>query len=249
MLGLCCLWAFFSCGEQGLLSSCSVLASHWYGFSCSGILALGPWALVVPASGLSSRGSWALEQRLSRWGAQAYFPRGMWNLPSCSVTQSCPTFWDPMDCSWLGFPVFAISQSLLKFMSIEAVMPSNHLILRWPLLLLPSILPNIRTFSMSLTTSGGQSIGTSVSASLFPMHFRTEFLYDWLVWSPCSPRDAQESSPTSQFKSINSLMFSLLYASTLTSIHDYWNKTIALTRWTFVGKIISLLLICCLGWS
>ena len=61
-----------------------------------------------------------------------------------------------------------------------------------------------------------------------------------MVGSPCSPRNAQESSPTPQFKSINSLELSFLYGPTLISIHDYW-KTIALTRWTFVGKVIPLL--------
>ena len=59
-----------------------------------------------------------------------------------------------------------------------------------------------------------------------------------MVGSPCSPRDSQESSPTLQFKSINSSALSFLYSPTLTSIHDYW-KTIALTRQTFVGKVMS----------
>ena len=75
----------------------------------------------------------------------------------------------------------------------------------------------------------------------FQWIFRTDFLYDWLVWSPRSPRDSQESSPTPQFKSINSLMFSLLYGPILTSIDNY-RKTIALTIWAFVGKVMSLLL-------
>ena len=52
--------------------------------------------------------------------------------------------------------------------------------------------------------------------------------------------DSQESSPTPQFESISSLAFSLLYDPTLTSVHDYWKNT-ALTRWTFVGKVMSLL--------
>ena len=69
---------------------------------------------------------------------------------------------------------------------------------------------------------------------------RTDFLKNWLVWSPCSPRDSQESSPIPQFKSINSLVLSFLYSPTITSIHYYW-KTIALTRRTFVGKVMSLL--------
>ena len=58
----------------------------------------------------------------------------------------------------------------------------------------------------------------------FQRTFRIDFLSDWLVWFPCSPRDSQESSPTPQFKSINSSVLSLLYSPTLTSIHDYWKN-------------------------
>ena len=65
----------------------------------------------------------------------------------CSVTKSCPTLCDPMNCSTPGFPVFDISWSLLKLMSIGSVMLSNHLILCCPLLLLPSVFPSIRVFS------------------------------------------------------------------------------------------------------
>ena len=67
--------------------------------------------------------------------------------------------------------------------------------------------------------------------------FRTDFLLDGLVGSPCSPRDSQESSPTPQFKSINSLVLSLQPS------HPYMTteKTIALTRGTFVDKVMSLL--------
>ena len=82
-------------------------------------------------------------------------------------------------------------------------------------------------------TSGGQCIGVSASASVLPMN-------QDLVGSPCSPRDSQESSPAPQFKSINSSALSFLYSPTLTPIHDY-GKTIALTRWTFVGKVMFLL--------
>ena len=68
----------------------------------------------------------------------------------CSVAQSCPTLCDPMDCSTPGFPVLTTSQSLLKLMSTEPVMPSNHFILCRPLLLLPSIFASIRIFSNEL---------------------------------------------------------------------------------------------------
>ena len=69
---------------------------------------------------------------------------------------------------------------------------------------------------------------------------RADLLQNGLVGSPCSPRDSQEYSPTPQFKSITSSALSFLYSPALTSIHDY-GKTIALTRWAFVGKIMSLL--------
>ena len=72
----------------------------------------------------------------------------------------------------------------------------------------------------------------------FQCIFRTDLLYDGLVRSPCSPRDSQESSPTPQFKSINSSVLSFLYSTTLTSLHDHWKN---LTRQTFVGKVMSLL--------
>ena len=65
----------------------------------------------------------------------------------CSVAHSCPTLSDPMDCNTPGSPVLSISRSLLKLMSIELVMPSNHLILCCPLILPPSIFPSLRVFS------------------------------------------------------------------------------------------------------
>ena len=131
------------------------------------------------------------------------------------------------------------SWSLLKPMSIESVIPSSHLILCHPLLLLPSIFPRIRVFSNeSVLHIRWQKF--QLQHQSFKWILRTDFLYNELVWSPCSPRDSQESSPTPQFKCINSLLLSFLYSPTLTTIHDYW-KTIALTRWTFVGKVMSLI--------
>ena len=58
----------------------------------------------------------------------------------------------------------------------------------------------------------------------FQCIFRIDFLYDWLIWSPCSLRDSQESSSTPQLKSINSSVLNFLYGPTLTSIHDYWKN-------------------------
>ena len=115
--------------------------------------------------------------------------------------------------------------SLLKLMSIKSVMPSNNLILCHPLLL-SSIFPSIRVFSLmnQFFASGGQSIGVSVLASVLPMNIQFDFLKDRLIWSPCSPRDSQESSQTQKFKSINSSVLSLLYDPSLTSLHDYWKN-------------------------
>ena len=117
------------------------------------------------------------------------------------------------------------SQSLFRLMSITLVMSSNHFILCRPLLLLPSIFPKIRVFSRSqFFASDGQSTGVSASASVLPMNIQDRFPLGWLIGSPYSPRDPQESSPTPLFKSINSLALYFLYSPTLTSIHDYWKN-------------------------
>ena len=84
--------------------------------------------------------------------------------------------------------------------------------------------------------SGGQSIGASASASVLPMNIQGWFPSGLTgVWSPCSPRDSQESSSIPQFKSINSSALSFLYSPTLTSIHEYWRNH-SLTRWTLLIK-------------
>ena len=74
-----------------------------------------------------------------------------------------------------------------------------------------------------LFASGGQHIGVSASASILPMTIQNWLNLGW-IGTLCSPRDSQESSPTPQFKSINSSVFSFLYSPTLTSIHDYWKN-------------------------
>ena len=123
-------------------------------------------------------------------------------------------------------------------------MLSNHLILYCPLLLLPSTFPSIRVFSNESALCIRWPKYWTFSFSISPSNEDLgliSFKID-LVWSPCNPRDSQESSPTSQFRIINSSMLSLFYGPTLTSVHDYFTgKTIALTRQTFVGKVLSLL--------
>ena len=120
---------------------------------------------------------------------------------------------------------FTNSRCSPKPMSIELVMPSSHLILCHPLLLLPQSLLASESFPMSqLFAWGGQSIGVSASASALPMNTQDWSPLGWTGGSPCSPRDSQESSPTQQFKSINSSALSFLHSPTLTSIHDYWKN-------------------------
>ena len=133
-------------------------------------------------------------------------------------------------------------------MSTELVILSNHPILHHLLLLLPSIFSSIRVFSnesaLYIKLPNYWSFSFSITPSM-NMEYTNEysrlisFKIDW--FDHLSPGDFQESSPTSQFKSISSLALSLLYGPTLTSVCDYWKKNIALTIWTFVGKVMSLL--------
>ena len=118
------------------------------------------------------------------------------------------------------------SRSSSKLMSIESVMPSKHLILCRPLLLLPSIFPSIRVFSNESALRIRWPKYWSFSFNISPSNehqWLISFRMDWFG-SPCSPRDSQESSPTPQFKSINSSALSFLYSPTLTSIHDHWKN-------------------------
>ena len=118
-------------------------------------------------------------------------------------------------------------------MSIEFMMPSNHLILCCPFSSCPA--------SGSFPRVGSSYQVAKVLGLQLSICPSTEYTGMISVWSPCCPRDSQESSPVPQFRSINSSALSLLYDPNLTSIHDYW-KTIALTIWTFFGKVMSLLL-------
>jgi len=124
------------------------------------------------------------------------------------------------------------SRSSLKLTSIESVMPSRHLILYRTLLLLPLIPPSIRVFSNESTLRMRWPKYWSFSFSIIPSKEQPGLIsldisctdQNGLVGSPCSPRHSQESSPTSQFKIINSLALSFLHSSTFISIHDYWKN-------------------------
>ena len=112
------------------------------------------------------------------------------------------------------------SQSLLKLMSIESAMPSNHLILCHPLLFSPSIFPSIRVFSIEsvLRIRWPKYWGFSFNISPSNEYSGLISFKMVLVGSPCSPSDSQESSPTPQLKSLNSSVLSFLYGPALTSI-------------------------------
>ena len=118
------------------------------------------------------------------------------------------------------------SWSLLRLMSIELVMPSNHLILCHPLLLPPSIFPSIRVFSNESALCIRWLKYWSFSFRISPSNEYSGFISFKMDWfeSPCGPRDSQESSPTPQLESINSLALSFLYGPTLTSIQYYWKN-------------------------
>ena len=117
------------------------------------------------------------------------------------------------------------SQSLPKPMFIGLVIPSNHLILYWPLLLLLSIFSASGSFQMSqLFASGGQSIGVSASTSVLPMNIQDWSALEWTAWISLQSNRLSEVFSNTTVQSINSSALSFLYSPTLTSIHDYWKN-------------------------
>ena len=144
---------------------------------------------------------------------------------NCSVSKSCLTPCDPMDCSVPGFSVLhylpELAQTHVHWVG-DAIQPSH-----------PLSSPSPPAFNLSQHqglfkwVSSSHQVGTVLELQLqhqsFKWIFRIYFLHDWLVWFYCCPRDSQESSPAPQFKSINSLTPSLLYGPTFTSIQDYRN--------------------------
>jgi len=128
-------------------------------------------------------------------------------------------------------------------MCIKSVMPSSHLIVCRPLLLLPSIFPSIRVFSTESTLHMGWPKCCSFSLSTSPSNEHpglVSFRMDWLdLLAVQGTLKSLLQHHTS--KNINSSALSFLHSPTLTSIHDYW-KNHSLTRQTFVGKVMFLLL-------
>ena len=139
-----------------------------------------------------------------------------------SVTQLCPTRCNPMNRSTLGLPVH---HQLPEFTQThvhrvgDAIQPSHPLSS-------PSPAPNPSQHQgLFQWVSASHEVAKVLEFQLQHQSFqwtpRTDLLWNGLVGSPCSPRDSQESPPTPQFKSINSLALSLLHSPTLASIHDH----------------------------
>ena len=167
-------------------------------------------------------------------------------MPSRSIFSSVSsvvlTLCDLMDCSTPGLLVHHQLPKPTQTHFHRVMMPSNRFILCGSLFLPPSIFHSIRVFSIELVLCIRWPKYWSFNSRLvLPVNIQDWFSLDGLVGSPYSPRDSQESSLTPQFKSINFSVLGFLYSPTLTSIHDYWKKIIALTRQTFAGKVMSLL--------
>ena len=143
-----------------------------------------------------------------------------------SVAQSCPTLCDPMNCSTPGLPVHhqlpGFTQTHVHRVS-NAIQPSHPLSSPSPPAPNPSQHQSIFQW-VSSSHEVTKVLDFQLQHQSFQRTPRTDLLLDGLVGSPCSPRDSQESSPTPQFKSINSSVLSTLLSSTLTSIHDHWKN-------------------------
>ena len=129
-----------------------------------------------------------------------------------SIAQLCPTLCDPMNCSKPGLPVHQLSELPQTLLSIELVMPSNHLILCHSLLLLSSVFPSIRDFSKESALQVRWPKYWSFSFNISPSSEYSgliSFRMDWL--DLLAVQGTQESSSTPQFKNISSLALSFLY--------------------------------------
>ena len=163
-----------------------------------------------------------------------------WSGSISSVAQSHQTLCDPMDCSTPGFP---IHHQLDQLMSIELVMPSNHLILCCPLLLLTSVFPSVRVFSNESVLHIRWPKYWSFSFSISPSNEYsglTSFRMDWL--DLLAVQGTLKSLLQHHVSKASILWYSAFFIVQLSHPYMTTRKTIALTRWTFVGRVMSLLL-------
>ena len=142
---------------------------------------------------------------------------------SCSVvSNSFATPWTAAHQDSVHHQLLELAQTHVHWVG-DAIQPSH-----------PLSGPSPPAFSLSQNDSVFQLVSPShqvgkilvlqLQHQSFQWIFRTDFLYDWQLWSSCNPRESQESSPAPQFKSINSSVLSFLYSPSLTSIHDHWKN-------------------------
>ena len=149
-----------------------------------------------------------------------------------------------MDCSKPGFPVLTISWSLLKLMSIESMIPSNHLILCHPLLLLPSVFVSIRAFCNKLAFHIRWPKYYSFSFSFSPSDEYSGLISFRIYWFDLlAAQGTLKSLLQHHGLKVSILWCSAFFMIQLSHLYMTTGKTIVLTIWTFVGKVISLLLI------
>ena len=169
-----------------------------------------------------------------------FFPRPSVSQFSHSVVSNSATPWIAACQASLSI---MNSWSLLKLMSIKLVMPSNHLIFCRSLLLQPSIFPSIRVFSNeSFFISGGQSIEVSALVSVLPMNIQDWFPLGRTGWISLQSKGLSRVFPNTTVQKYQFFGSQLFYSPTLNP-YLTTGKTIALTRQTFLAKVMSLLFI------
>ena len=148
-----------------------------------------------------------------------------------------------MNCSMPGLPVLhyppEFTHTHVHWVG-DAIQPSHPL--SPPFSSCPQSFPASGSFPMSqFFTSGGQRIGTSASASVLAMNIQAWFPLDWLVWSPCSPRDSLKSLLQHHSSKASTLRRSAFFIVQLLHPYKTTGKTIALAIWAFVNEVMSLL--------
>ena len=167
-----------------------------------------------------------------------------------SVAQSCPTLCDPKIAACQASLSITNSRSSPKLMSIDSVMPRSHLILCHPLLLLPPIPPSITVFSNESTLRIRWPKYWSCSFSISPSSENPGLISFRMDWLDLLAVHGTLKSLLQHHSSKASILWrSAVFTVQLSHPYVTTGKTIALTRWTSVGKVMSLVLICCLGWS
>ena len=192
----------------------------------------------VHTCGLVENSLWSADKRKTVLG----LCRGQFYYSIVQLLTRGPLFATPVDYHTPGFPVL---HHLLEFAQThvpwvgDAIQPSCSL-----------FCPSLPDFNLSQHQGLFQLVGSlhqmvkvlklQLQAQVFQWMVRVNFLQDWLVWFPCSPRDSQESSPTLQFKKASILWCSAFFMVQLSHLYMTTGKTIALTRGTFVRKVMSL---------